>query len=145
MTDQAVVERLLKEVEADLEATRNRIPELEAQVRGLRLTLRRLNGSEPGDDQPLTVDDWNELSRAEAILRALREAPAPLAPAEIASTLREHGRDDSPRAVSTRLNYLKKRGTVTNPVRGKWVIRADPPSSTSRRKPNDDLMKETGR
>lgn len=127
------IEAALQEAEAELTEARKaveRIPQLETEVRGLRLALARQRGEPTLSFSVLVQDEaedrepnWLTMSRAKAILRLLADSKVPMSPAELSERMAEHGRpNDSPHYVSAVLARLKKTKKVRSLGYGKWVI-----------------------
>jgi hypothetical protein len=117
------VERQLAQYK-DLLAERAQLTGLVAQLRderrGLQMALARHEG-QPVEPGPPEAEDWTDLTRAQAVTRALIEAGRPMAPAEIAEVLTARGRGDAPKAISVSLDRLQKRGRVRHGDRGQWM------------------------
>jgi hypothetical protein len=126
-------EALLAEARVELQQIDERIKLLQCEQYGVQLALARLRREPPpplaAGDQPHDDDEaqgggtsWSELSRAEAVLRVLSDAGAPLGRLEIASRLVDVGRDgDDPDAVSAALAYLRRTHRVERSGGGRWV------------------------
>jgi hypothetical protein len=94
-------------------------------------------GSEPAPTDtatPQSVTQWNNLTRARAILVVLHQANEPLSPAQIAERLQRHGREkDIAKYVSAELVGLKKTGKVVRTGFGQWSL-------ADRRFPSDERI-----
>jgi repressor of nif and glnA expression len=99
------------------------IGDLKDEVRGLELALRHHDASQLFGDLVPIQNGWAEMTRTDAVLRALNEGDAPMGPAEIAHTLRARGRpQDRASYVSAALAYLKNKGRVVSVGSGRWNL-----------------------
>ncbi|MFN2489331.1 MAG: hypothetical protein ABR529_06290 [Actinomycetota bacterium] len=125
------IEEALRAAQAELAKAQEaveRIPALEAEVKGLRLALARNGGPafdwSPDHDEPTSpIEAWDSMSRGKAILRLLGDTEEPMSPADISDQLAKLGRpNDSPHYVSAVLSRLKKTGKVKSGGYGKWKV-----------------------
>jgi len=138
------VERLLEQAERAQQAASERVERLRIERTGLTLTLQRLessNQSPPGNrtpDQPTVAPPpsalrpitqpiraatpWPELSRTQAVQRALHEINRPTDRHEVQAVLKGHGRDDQLGAISATLSYLQEKGEAKLTNDGKWIL-----------------------
>jgi len=116
----ADAEAELAQAEKQVQDLVNLIGRLKDEKRGLELAVARHNGH-------ATVDpnEWQVLSRPQAILRLLVEIGEAMSPSEINRQFASRGRRDQPRLVSAGLNALKNRGQVQSLGNGKWALVRD--------------------
>jgi hypothetical protein len=117
----------------DLDREEEQVHRQASLVNSLRIAAEKYGGT--GDALPAAaqVDPekiwWTTAARTKAIVRALEMLGHPVGPTTITDFLRNHGRSDTPAAVSATLNYLAGQDQVSSMGYGKWVaamMRPDP-------------------
>jgi hypothetical protein len=110
-------------VEERIRTLEHQLRELEQEEQILRRVAVRYDIEPPRDGPlPREVEEWQQLTRTDAIMRVLKEAGRPMSPADIAQVLAEKGRDDSGHYVSAGLAYLKDSHRAHAEGRGQWVV-----------------------
>ena len=105
----------MQAISARIDQIDMQIRELSAERAGLQVERTLLR------DTP-AVGGLVEADRTQAITEVLRAAGTRMRPKEITEALRAAGRADDPHSVSATLNYLKRQGQATSPMRGQWEL-----------------------
>ena len=119
----AEIARDLEEKLAEARQIAEQIPLLEERLTVVRdlLAMYSENGGVhlPPEPEP---EDWSDLPRRRAVLRALQESREPLSPSDIGRVLERHGRSgDDHNYISAALASLKKAGKVYSPAFAQWT------------------------
>ncbi len=134
----AETDRPLALAEAELQAAKEKVAEIQAERYGLELALARQRGVPAPRRRAESVDsdnEWQPLDRTSAIERVLREAGGPLHRKEVVARLNQHGRDDALEHVSAALAHLHKKHRAVGKGGGIWVH----PDHDTKREPAGDL------
>lgn len=78
----------------------------------------------PKTAEPMEFEDWGDLSRADAVLAAIRKLvaiQASASPGEIEAVLHAHHRDDTRVAIGAAIAYLHRTDQVKSFGRAQWV------------------------
>ncbi|MFN2525143.1 MAG: hypothetical protein ABR505_02605 [Actinomycetota bacterium] len=114
------VDHAIHATEMKIQELTARLQALEEERKGLQLALARHQGGKTIVPKP-SDDEWLKLNRTDAVEKVLIEAGRPLSPTQIATALREKGRDDTDTYVSAALSYLLRESRVTRIGRAQWI------------------------
>ena len=134
--DHDAASRMAEWVDAELEELSARRASIEQRIDALdeetkRLTilrnqLRWLLGLESAAESAPTRSPGHqrleEMTRVDAVHTVLSRASGPLSPADIRDKLRERGRSDEYRLVSSSLDHLRRMDRAHRVGRGEWVV-----------------------
>jgi hypothetical protein len=116
------------QAEAEVQELNVKIEALRQEEDALRAVLSRRMGQEPSQLQPpatsgVIYGSWADLSRTEAVYRAVGEITGtgrPASPSEIETVLASHRRTDDRDQIGGALAYLRRDGRIHRLGRGRW-------------------------